>query len=91
MDRSRYNFKGLRGSATYTGGAVADGSFTAQDITVSAAALGDWVMVSFSADITDLQLDAQVTAADTVTVTFYNQTGASVTPSGTIYVSIAKR
>ncbi len=89
--RSRWEFRGLEASATYTGGAVSDGSFTAQDITVSAAALGDYVQASFSADITDLQIDAQVTATDTVTVVFYNQTGGGVTPVGTLYIKCEKR
>jgi len=94
LGRGRYKFKGLRASATYSGtpqDAVSDGNFTSQDITVSGASLGDWARASFSTDITDLQLDAQVTVAGTVTVTFYNNTGGSVTPSGTIYVSVDKR
>ena len=91
MERDRYSFLGLRGSATYTAGAVSDGSFTAQDITISGVVLGDWAIASFSADITDLQLNAAVTATDTVSVTFYNQTGAGVTPSGTIYIEVTKR
>jgi len=78
-------------SAVYSAGAVADGSFKAQDITVIEAELGDYVDVSFSADVTDLQLDAQVTAADVVTAVFYNQTGGSVNPSGTIYVKVVKK
>jgi len=91
MDRDRYDFLGLRASATYTAGAVGSASFTAQDVTISGTVLGDWAIASFSADITDLQLDAQVTVAGTVTVTFYNQTGGGITPSGTIYIQVFKR
>lgn len=79
----------LEESANYTAGAVADGSFTYQDITVSGAAPGDYATASFT-DISNLILDAQVTATDTVTCVFYNQTGGSVTPSGTLYVKVEK-
>ena len=42
---------------------------TDQTITVGGARLGDFAMCSFSLDVSDVILDAHVTASDTVTVT----------------------
>ncbi len=48
------------------------------DVTVTGAAVGDLVTVAPSADIQGLFLRGVVKAADTVTLVFYNQTGAAV-------------
>lgn len=89
--RTRYTFKGLEASAAYAGGQIADGAQTAQDVTVSGAALGDYARVSCSFDVVDLQVEAHVMATDTCTVLLRNGTGSAVTPSGTIYVKVTKR
>ena len=57
----------LAGSVTKDWGSIADGNEEAQDVTVTGAALGDIVMASMSVDVADLQLTADVTAANTVT------------------------
>jgi hypothetical protein len=76
-------------SATWNPGSIASGSFEAKDVTVSGAALGDYAIASFSLDVQDLQLNAQVTAANTVTCTLYNLTGAALDlASGTLRVLV---
>ena len=80
------------GSATWNPGAIADQAFESVDVTVTGAALGDFVLVSFSLDILDLVLTANVTATNIVTATLSNQTGAGVNlASGTLYVRILSR
>ena len=79
----------LNGSATWDPGSIADGSFEANDITVTGAALGDFAVASFSLDVEDLIINAAVTAADTVTVQLSNQTGGPVDlASGTVKVKV---
>jgi hypothetical protein len=51
---------------------IDSGSFQSVDVTVAGAELGDFALVSFDLDTEDMQLTAQVTAANTVTCTFYN-------------------
>lgn len=62
-----------------TEASIASGAVSAGDITVTGAALGDFVMLAPKSDITDLVVDAQVTAANTVTITLTNNTGGAVT------------
>ncbi len=83
----------LRGSEIWNPGNVADGEMIANDVTVTGAVLGDYAIASFSLDVADLVLDAQVTAADTVTVTLTNDgIDAGVNLSeGTIYVRVFRR
>ena len=57
----------LAGSLAHDFGNVTDGNEEAVNITVTGAALGDIVMASHSLDVEDLQLTADVTAANTVT------------------------
>jgi len=61
-------------------------------VTVTGAALGDYAVASFSLDVDDLQLDAQVTSANTVTCTLSNSTNdAKNLGAGTVYVRVFKR
>ena len=54
--------------------------------------MGDFAIASFSRDVTDLVLNAQVTAADTVTCILANNTGGAIDlASGTVYVKVIKR
>lgn len=59
-------------------GSIASASKASTTITVSGAALGDFCLVSSSLDVQDLVLDAQVTAANTVTVVLANNTGSAL-------------
>jgi len=81
---------GLVGSATWDPASIADGDEEAKEVTVTGAALGDFVVaVSFSLDVADLQLTADVTAADTVTCILSNSTGGAVDlSSGTVSVRV---
>ncbi len=75
------------GSATWNPGNITDGNNEAQDVTATGAALGDFVVVSFSLDVDDLQLDGHVSAANTVTCVLSNsQTAAVNLASGTLRV-----
>jgi hypothetical protein len=78
-------------STTWDPSSIADGDMEAKEITVTGAALGDFAMVSFSIDVNDLSLTANVTAADTVTAVFANNTGDAVDlNSGTIKAKVLK-
>jgi hypothetical protein len=68
----------LTGSATWDAGSIADGDMESKDITVTGAALGDFVLVSISIDNVDLTLTGTVTAANVVTATLANNTGGAV-------------
>lgn len=64
----------------------------AVDVTVTGAALGDFVLLAPSIDVADAVLSAQVTAADTVTVSLVNVTGGNVNLAAqTIYGVVLKK
>jgi hypothetical protein len=82
----------LHGSATWDPGSIGNGAEEATEVTVTGAALGDYAIASFSLDVTDLVLDAQVTAANTVTCVLVNNTGGAIDlASGTVYVRVFRR
>jgi len=81
----------LQASDTWDPGSIADGDEEAHDVTCDDAELGDFAVASFSVDVADLVLDAQVTAADTVTCVLANNTGGAVDlASGTVRVRVWK-
>lgn len=64
------------GSATYDPASLADGAGATTTVTVTGAALGDYVEnVSFSLDLQGITLTAWVSAANTVSVRFQNESG----------------
>lgn len=78
-------------SATYNPPSLADGAGVTTTVASTGAALGDFVLPSFSLDLQGVQLTAYVSAADTVLVRFQNETGASVDlGSGTLRVRVLK-
>lgn len=82
----------IEGSATWDPGSIAVGGMEAKDVTATGAALGDFVLASFSLDVTDLTISATVTAANTVTVVLANNTAGAVDlGSGTVYVRVIAR
>jgi hypothetical protein len=85
-------FQALTGSKTYDPGSLADGVGETTTVTVTGAALGDYAEASFSLDLAGLQLTAYVSAADTVTVRFQNETGAGPVDlgSGTLRARVRK-
>lgn len=81
----------LNGSTTWDAGSIAVGAMEAKDVTVTGAALGDFVLAAPSIDITDLTISATVTAANTVTVVLANNTAGAVDlGSMTISVRVLK-
>jgi len=80
---------GYFASATWDPGSILDGNEDATTVTVPGAKLGDFALASFSLDVSDLVLDANVTAADTVSVVLANNTGGTVDlSSGTLRVKV---
>ena len=81
----------LEGSTTIDLGSIADGDEQAVDVTVTGAALGDFVTVSSSIDVTDLTLTGTVVSSNTVTVVVGNFTGGAIDlGSGNITVKVIK-
>lgn len=79
----------LTASATWDPASILDGDMVAVDTVVTGAALGDFVMASFSLDVADLVLSSTVTATNTVTTVLANNTGATVNlSSGTLRLRV---
>ena len=82
----------LDGSETYDAGDIADGDEEVGELTITGAALGDFVLVSHSLDVADLAITGAVTAANTVTYQLLNNTGGAINlASGTVYARVIKR
>jgi hypothetical protein len=83
----------LTGSATFDAGNLVDGAGETTTVTVTGAALGDFVTgVSFSLDLQGIGVTAWVSATNTVSVRFQNETtGAIDLGSGTLRVVVQKR
>ncbi|MBU2051095.1 MAG: hypothetical protein KKH61_19265, partial [Gammaproteobacteria bacterium] len=81
----------LVGSATYDPGSLIDGAGATTTVTVTGAALGDFAEASFSLDLQGITLTAWVSAADTVSVRFQNETtGTLDLASGTLRARVRK-
>jgi hypothetical protein len=65
----------LSGSATFNAASLADGAGETTTVTVTGAALGDFVLVSHGVDLAGISVTAYVSAADTVSVRFQNESG----------------
>lgn len=67
------------------------GTFASSDVTVSGAALGDFVLVSMGVDTVDAAVVGAVTAANVVTVTLLNNTAGAVDlASTTVRIAVLK-
>lgn len=77
---------------TWNPASIAAGSYEAQDVTVPGAAVGDYVLATHSAILTDdLMISGHVSAADTVTAILFNPTSSPVNiGSGTLGVLVFK-
>lgn len=81
----------LSGSATYDPASLADGAGATTTVTATGAALGDYAEASFSLDLQGITLTAWVSASNTVSVRFQNETGGVVDlASGTLRVRVRK-
>jgi len=88
-EKENNNLRALTGDAALKGtffsestvnfASVADADTDGTDVTVQGAALGDMVLgISLAVDVVDLNVTADVTAANTVTVSLGNNTGGAV-------------
>lgn len=81
----------MTGSATYNPPSLADAVGTTTTVTVTGAALGDFAEASFSLDLQGITLTAWVSAANTVSVRFQNESGVLVDlASGTLRARATK-
>lgn len=65
------------GATAWDPGDLATGAINTTTITVTGAAVGDFVVLSFTQDLLGTQLSGEVTSANTVTVTQSNGTGSN--------------
>ena len=80
---------GPTASVTWDPASILDTDEVAVEVTVPGAVLGDFAFASFDVDVADLQLSADVTAANTVTCVLSNSTGGAVDlASGTLRVKV---
>ena len=68
----------LSGSATFNAGSLADGAGETTTVTVTGAALGDFVLVSHGVDVAGISVTGYVSAADTVSVRLQNESGGTL-------------
>lgn len=82
----------LRGSATYDTASLNDGAGATTTITVTGAALGDYVAVSLGVDLQGITVTAYVSATDTVAIRIQNESGGTLDlASTTISVLVFKK
>lgn len=80
------------GSATYDPASLANGDGATTTVTVTGAALGDFVVASFSNDLQGIILGCYVSAADTAACRYQNETGGTIDlSSGTLAAGVYKR
>lgn len=79
----------LTASATFDPAANVDGTGETTTVTVQGAQLGDFAIASFSLDLQGYTVTAYVSAANTVSVRFQNESGAAPNiASGTLRVKV---
>jgi len=79
----------LQGFATYDPPSLADGAGTTTTVTCTGAALGGFASASFSLDLQGITLSAYVSATNTVSVRFQNESGGTLDlASGTLKVRV---
>jgi hypothetical protein len=80
------------GQATYNPTSLNTGTRATTTVTVPGAALGDFAQVAFSLDTQGINVFGYVSAADTVTAVFENNTGGTIDlASGTLRAMVIKR
>lgn len=81
----------IEGSATYDPISLVDGAGVTTTVTVTGAALGDYAEASFSLDLQGITLTAWVSASNTVSVRFQNESGGTLDlASGTLRARVKK-
>lgn len=77
--------QGFTGSTTYDPPNLVDAAGTTTTVTVTGATLGMFASASFSLDLQGITVTAWVSAADTVSVRFQNESGGTLNlGSGTV-------
>lgn len=72
------DYGGLNGSATLDVASLVDGAGATSTVTVTGAALGDFVLVSLGVDLAGITVTGYVSAADTVSVRVQNESGGTL-------------
>jgi hypothetical protein len=81
----------IDGSATFDPANLVDGAGETTTVTVTGAALGDFAEASFSNDLQGISLTAWVSASNTVSVRFQNESGGTLDlASGTLRARVRK-
>lgn len=68
----------LTGAVTFDPGSLIDAAGVTTTVTVTGAALGDFAVPSFGLDLQGITVTAYVSAANTVSVRFQNETGGTI-------------
>ncbi|MFN3982323.1 MAG: glycosyl hydrolase family 28-related protein [Caldilinea sp.] len=74
----------LTGSVAYYPPSLADGAGVTTTVTVPGAALGDFAEAAFASDLQGVTVTAWVSATNTVSVRFQNETGGTINLPGNI-------
>ena len=92
QDAPLLDSKRLYNTKTWAPGEIADDGVDTEDVTVNGAAVGDPVVVGYAGiDEAGWLLEGHVTAANTVTVRLFNESGGALTPaSGLLKVMVFK-
>ena len=86
---TRTLFTGYTGTVVYDPANLIDGAGVTTTVTVTGAAVGDVAIASFSNDLQGIMLTAYVSATNTVSVRFQNETGGAIDlASGTIRATV---
>lgn len=86
-----YVFNVINYSATYDAPSISAGAQTTQTFTVTGAALGDYAIASFSIDVGELDVQAVVSAANTVRLKLRNDTASPIDlASATLRIRVLK-
>lgn len=87
VDNRTFTF--LTGSKTYDPGSLADGAGATTTVTVTGAKLGDFAVASFSLALSDITVTSWVSASNTVSVRFQNEsTGTVDLDEGTLKAAV---
>ncbi|WP_292324340.1 hypothetical protein [Mesorhizobium sp.] len=89
--REVISYNRLIGTATFDPPSLVDGAGTTTTVTVTGAAVGDAAMASFSLDTQGITVTAWISAANTVSVRFQNESGGTLDlASGTLKATVFK-
>lgn len=81
----------LKGSVTWDPASLVDGAGETKAVTVTGAAIGDYVAVAPGVDVQEMLVSATVTAANTVEIRLQNETTGTIDlASSTWYVTVFK-